>query len=88
MSRPLFDSQLLAIASLGCVAILLLVVALLAALLFFARKKRSKGNDGCGESIGGMASGMIDGMTTGIFLDSEEKLYFPSVAVATTTEDG
>nr|CAD2190014.1 unnamed protein product [Meloidogyne enterolobii] len=84
-SRPLFDSQLLAIASLGCVAILLLVVALLAALLFFARKKRAKGI--CGENIGGVGSGMIDGMTTGIFLDSEEKLYFPSVAVATTTED-
>lgn len=80
-TRPLFDSQLLA----GCIAILLLLVALLAALLFFARKKRTKRSSICGENIG---TGMLEGIATGIFLDSEEKLYFPSVAVATTTKDG
>jgi hypothetical protein len=80
--RPLFDSQLLALASLGCVAFLLLIVALLVAMLFCARKSGKKKsakyrNDAEGPHCG-----------AGIFLDREEKLYFPGAAVAATAEDG
>jgi hypothetical protein len=64
------------------VAFLLLVIALLAGLLFCARRKRAqKGN---AISMGGAAHCGA----AGIFLDREEKLYFPGAAVAATAEDG
>ncbi|KAL3077555.1 hypothetical protein niasHS_012261 [Heterodera schachtii] len=82
VSADLFHSNLYLLTSLGSVAFLLLVIAILCGALcrrsnLKVPKKKRKGDAG-GHKISTQC---------GLFLDKDEKMYFPGTAVAATTED-